>query len=121
MIPELVKASCSMAGASNKATQDGRLAGGLVQLRALDWDTTGPFQQAPLLITWHPAAGNGHAFTSLGWAGLLGSMTGASSAGLGVSEKVRVSVFLCCWCWVLLLLLLLMGSLCQREGISQHE
>lgn len=88
MIPELIKASCSMAGASGKATQAGRLVGGLVQLRALDWTTSGPFQKAPVLITWHPLAGNGHAFTSLTWAGMLGAMTGASEAGLGVSEKV---------------------------------
>jgi hypothetical protein len=94
MIPELIKASCSMAGASGKATQAGRLVGGLVQLRALDWTTSGPFQKAPVLITWHPLAGNGHAFTSLTWAGMLGAMTGASEAGLGVSEKVMLDCLL---------------------------
>lgn len=46
MFPELVKASCSMVGAWGSATTSG----GLVQLRALDWDTTTIMQNYPLLL-----------------------------------------------------------------------
>jgi hypothetical protein len=71
-----------------EATTAGAAAGKPVQLRALDWDTGGPFQQFPTLLTFHPNAGNGVAFTTLGWAGMLGSITGMSSSGMGVGEKV---------------------------------
>ena len=39
MIGELTKGSCSMYGAWGNATQDNKN----LQLRALDWDTDGPF------------------------------------------------------------------------------
>ena len=41
MIGELTKGSCSMFGAHSSATPDGNL----LQLRALDWDTDGPFKE----------------------------------------------------------------------------
>lgn len=82
MIPELIKASCSIVTAWGAATAGGAAAGKPVHLRALDWDTGGPFQKYPLLLTMHPGAGNGSTFTSLTWAGLLGSITGMSSSGM---------------------------------------
>lgn len=88
MIPELIKAACSIVVAWGEATAGGAAAGKPVHLRALDWDTGGPFQKYPLLLTMHPGAGNGSTFTSLTWAGLLGSITGMSSSGMGVGEKV---------------------------------
>jgi len=84
LFPELVKASCSMLGAWGSATAGSDM--GLVQLRALDWSTDSPLQQYPVLVTYHPT--DGHAHTVLGWAGLLGALTGMSSSGMGVSEKV---------------------------------
>ena len=86
MIPELIKASCSIVGAWDDATADKE---GLLQLRALDWTTSGPFQQFPLLLNYHPTDG-GHDFSILTWAGLVGAITGFSSAGMGVSEKVWI-------------------------------
>lgn len=83
MIAEWTRAQCSMLGAWGPASFDGRL----TQLRALDWDTDGPFQQWPTLIVYHPAAG-GVPNAVLGWAGMLGAITGVSSAGVGISEKV---------------------------------
>jgi len=80
--------ACSIVVAWGEATTAGSAAGKPVQLRALDWDTGGPFQQFPTLLTFHPNAGNGVAFTTLGWAGMLGSITGMSSSGMGVGEKV---------------------------------
>ena len=60
----------------------------LYQLRSLDWNTNGPFQEFPALFVYHPEAGNGHAFSSLSWAGFLGTLTGFSEAGVGLSQKV---------------------------------
>lgn len=82
MLPELIKAQCSIVGAWGSATASGSL----VQLRALDWDTDGPFQQYPVLATFHPTGGYAH--TTLGWAGLVGAITGFSSSGMAISEKV---------------------------------
>jgi len=83
MLPEAIKASCSIAGAWGQATATG----GLLQLRALDWGTDGPFQEMPLLATFHPDDGS-FAHSSLGWVGLYGTLTGYSESNLAVSEKV---------------------------------
>ncbi|CAE7857396.1 dcd1A [Symbiodinium sp. KB8] len=85
LFPELIKASCSMIGAWGPATAG--TDSGLVQLRALDWTTDGPFQQFPVVVVYHPST-QGHTFSTLSWAGLLGSITGYSAANIGVSEKV---------------------------------
>lgn len=85
MIAEWTRAQCSMLGAWGAAS----FTGFLTQLRALDWDTDGPFQQWPTLIVYHPdAASGGVPNAVLGWAGMLGAITGVSSAGVGISEKV---------------------------------
>eukprot|EP00698_Gefionella_okellyi_P020891 TRINITY_DN6653_c0_g1_i1.p1 TRINITY_DN6653_c0_g1~~TRINITY_DN6653_c0_g1_i1.p1 ORF type:complete len:440 (+),score=86.37 TRINITY_DN6653_c0_g1_i1:53-1321(+) len=89
MLPELIKAGCSMFGAWGPATAS--LNGSLIQLRALDWNTDGPFQQVPLVQVYHPNAGNGHAFAVVGFAGFVGAFTGFSSAPIGLSEKVWLS------------------------------
>lgn len=82
LIPELIKAQCSILGAWGPAT----VGGSLLQLRALDWDTDGPFQKYPTLVTWHPTTGANH--TTLAFAGLIGAITGISSNGMSISEKV---------------------------------
>ena len=84
MIAEWTRASCSIVGAWGAATPTGAL----TQLRALDWDTDGPFQKFPVVAVFHPPAGQGFAFATLGWAGMLGAITGVSSSGLALSEKV---------------------------------
>eukprot|EP01116_Phalansterium_solitarium_P023469 TRINITY_DN8231_c0_g1_i1.p1 TRINITY_DN8231_c0_g1~~TRINITY_DN8231_c0_g1_i1.p1 ORF type:complete len:429 (+),score=169.95 TRINITY_DN8231_c0_g1_i1:93-1379(+) len=84
MLPELVKAGCSIYGAWGQATATG----GMFQLRALDWDTSGPMQTYPVITIYHPAPGYGHPFANIAWAGFLSSITGLSSARLGMSEKV---------------------------------
>ena len=84
-IPEFIKAACSMVGAWGAASAGGSL----VQLRALDWGTDGPFQQFPLLTTFHPSGGAGGApFSTLSWPGMVGAITGWSSSGVAISEKV---------------------------------
>eukprot|EP00591_Stephanopyxis_turris_P011699 CAMPEP_0195508264 /NCGR_PEP_ID=MMETSP0794_2-20130614/1517_1 /TAXON_ID=515487 /ORGANISM="Stephanopyxis turris, Strain CCMP 815" /LENGTH=450 /DNA_ID=CAMNT_0040635175 /DNA_START=51 /DNA_END=1403 /DNA_ORIENTATION=- len=85
-IPELTRGSCSMFGAwgNATATRDGEL----LQLRALDWDTDGPFKNYPVLVVYHgeedPSFGN--TFASLGFAGFTGTITGMSKNPLAVSE-----------------------------------
>jgi hypothetical protein len=89
MLPELIKASCSIVGAWGDATAE--TDSELVQLRALDWDMNGPFQQFPVLLVYHPLEGDGHPFAVLSWAGLVGAITGYSSINTGISEKVWLS------------------------------
>lgn len=84
MLPELVQAACSMFGAWGKSTPGGAL----YQLRALDWDTSGPLQTYPTVTIYHPKPGNGHPFANVAWAGFIGTLSGMSSMPLAVSEKV---------------------------------
>jgi len=86
VIPEVIKAACSIIGAWGPATN----AGQLIQLRALDWGTDGPFQQWPLLTNYHPIDCS-FAHSSLGLVGLYGTLTGFSESKLAVSEKVWYS------------------------------
>jgi hypothetical protein len=44
IFPEMIRASCSIMGAWGPAVHSSAN-GGLLQLRALDWETAGPFQQ----------------------------------------------------------------------------
>ena len=78
MIPELFKAKCSMVGGWGEAVKEKDQ---LYQLRALDWDTDGGLQDFPMVMVYHPNKGNGHAFSTLTWPGLIGAVTGMSSAG----------------------------------------
>jgi isopenicillin-N N-acyltransferase-like protein len=71
-----------MFGAAGSATPDGHL----LQLRALDWDVDGPFKNYPTITVYHPRPGEGHAWANVGFAGFTASVTGFSSARLGVSE-----------------------------------
>jgi hypothetical protein len=87
MFPELIKAQCSLLGAWGPATIQGSAAGGLVQLRALDWDTVTPLIHYHQLNVYHPSSGQGHAFASLSWSGFIGSITGFSDQ-LAICEKV---------------------------------
>lgn len=89
LFPELIKAACSIIGAWGPAVADD--SGKLLQLRALDWTTDGPFQQFPTVMVYHPAEGYGHAYSVVGWAGMLGAISGYSSANMAISEKVWLS------------------------------
>lgn len=83
MIGELTKGQCSMFGAWGDATPSGSL----LQLRALDWDIDGPFQDYPQVTIYHASvAGEGRTFANVGWAGWIGLITGMSASALGISE-----------------------------------
>jgi len=80
---ELTKGTCSMFGAWGDAIE--HVTGvDLLQLRALDWDTGGPFPKYPAVVVYHPD--QGHAFANVGWIGWIGSITGMSSSQMAISE-----------------------------------
>ena len=84
MIGELTRGRCSMFGAWGEATG----AGALLQLRALDWETGGPFQRFPQVTVYHASdsARDGHSFVTVGWSGWIGAVSGMSDVALGISE-----------------------------------
>ena len=90
MIPELVKAHCSMVGAWGTAV-NASYASSLLQLRALDWATDSPLQRWPLVTVFHASVGR-NAFATLGWPGFNGALTGMSDAPFGICEKVQSSL-----------------------------
>ena len=81
LLPELIRMSCSIVGATGNSTPSG----GLNQLRALDFGG-GPFANYSLLTVYHPDAGN--SFASVGFAGFSNLVTGISQF-VGLSEKVH--------------------------------
>jgi hypothetical protein len=83
LLPELIKAGCSMYGAWSNSTTNG----GLMQLRALDWDDQAPIKKYPTVTVYHPNDGS-HVFANIGWPGLIGVITGYSDNNIGISEKV---------------------------------
>lgn len=81
MFPELTKAQCSMFGAWGTAVNK---EGFSYQLRALDFDTDGPFKDYPQVTVYHPS--EGYAYAQVGWPGSIGALTGFSSQQLAISE-----------------------------------
>ncbi len=85
-IPELIKATCSMFGGWGPAIPQGNT---VLQLRALDWQTDGPFNDFPLLTVFHPdhvQVPGSTPFATFGYPGFVGAITGFSSTPIGISE-----------------------------------
>ena len=82
LIGELTQGDCSMIGAWGNATAGGKT----LQLRALDWDTDGPFKDYPAVTVYHPTTPGAHPFTNVGLLAFIGAFTGQSSVQMGVSE-----------------------------------
>lgn len=85
LIPELLKASCSVGGWWGPATATGKL----IQLRSLDWEEHSPISKFPMITVYHPSEVGSVPFANIAWVGFLGSLTGYSSAKIGVSERLR--------------------------------
>jgi isopenicillin-N N-acyltransferase like protein len=83
MVGEASEWHCSLFGAWGKATES---TGHLLQLRALDYEVNAGIQNFPLVVVYHPNEGQGHAFANIGWAGVVGAVTGISSEQLAISE-----------------------------------
>jgi len=81
MFPELTKAQCSFFGAWGTSVAK---AGHNYQLRALDFDTDGPFKDFPQVSVYHPNEGS--AWAQVTWPANLGVLTGFSQQQLAISE-----------------------------------
>lgn len=88
LLPELIKAHCSMIGAWGPAISTKEDPSQLYQLRALDWATNGPFQKFATLLVYHPSTANTNNFVNFGFTGFVGSFTGISDKPIGICEKV---------------------------------
>eukprot|EP01127_Copromyxa_protea_P021124 TRINITY_DN7179_c0_g1_i1.p1 TRINITY_DN7179_c0_g1~~TRINITY_DN7179_c0_g1_i1.p1 ORF type:complete len:445 (-),score=71.80 TRINITY_DN7179_c0_g1_i1:193-1527(-) len=84
MIAGLTQGKCSMFGMWGQALAP-EYRNSLLQLRALDWDMDGPFRDHSALTVYHPTDGT-NAFINIGMVGFVGSLTGISSAQMGISE-----------------------------------
>ncbi|TFG96493.1 MAG: hypothetical protein E4H13_12075 [Calditrichales bacterium] len=81
LIGEASEWHCSLFGAWGKATAaDGHL----YQLRSLDYEVAANIQHHPVIVVYFPQ--EGHPFANITWAGVVGSISGISSAQLAVSE-----------------------------------
>lgn len=85
MLPEVIRMACTAFGAWGESTASGET---LVQLRALDFGA-GPFPNYTVIATHRDNPNNGdNAFVSVAFPGFVGSITGVSKSGVGISEKV---------------------------------
>jgi len=76
LIPELLKASCSILGACGPATENGQL----LHLRALDWEEHAPMSKWPTLTVYHSTEKGSIPFANIAWVGFIGALTGHSAA-----------------------------------------
>ena len=53
-------------------------------MRALDFDTVGPFKDFPQVTIYHPS--EGYSYANVGWPASIGLLTGFSSQQLAISE-----------------------------------
>jgi len=84
MFPEVIKAACTIVGATGAATPN-RL---LSHLRALDFGTDNPLRDSPQVTVHHNQAQGKASIANFGWSLMIGVLTGFSETGLGVGEKV---------------------------------
>jgi len=82
MFPELIKMACTAYGAWGDATGGN----GLVQVRALDFGG-GPFANYTVIQV-HREDPDSDPFVSVSFPSFVGVITGVSSSGVGISEKV---------------------------------
>lgn len=83
MIGEASEWHCSLFGAWGAAT---RSSGHVLQLRSLDYAVKAGIQKYPVITVHHPNPSEGHVFANIGWAGVVGAVTGISSERLAISE-----------------------------------
>lgn len=82
LIPELIRASCSMTGVWGPASIDTKL----VQLRALDWDYQAYLARYPTAAIYFPEEAGSNNFATFGFAGFVGAISGYSTKN-AISEK----------------------------------
>jgi hypothetical protein len=87
MLPEILKAGCSILGVFGKAT----VGGDLIHLRALDWDNKNPMHLFPTIVIYNLNEKGSHPFMNVAWAGFIGSLTGFGQY-TGVGEQLRKQI-----------------------------
>jgi len=85
LVPELLKAACSIMGAYGKSTTSGKL----VHLRSLDWEAHAPMSRWPQITVYHSSEPGSIPFANIGWPALIGSLTGYNSRKVGVGERLK--------------------------------
>ena len=80
MVPVVDSFSCSAIAVWGQASQDGHL----YQIRNLDWELETGVQDHPWIVVYHPDDGIPHA--NVGFAGMLGCITGINAKGIALSE-----------------------------------
>jgi len=85
MVPELIKAACTVAGVWGPATK----VGNTLHVRALDWDYKNPISKLPIVTVYHPSNPKWHTHANFAWVGFVGSMTGMSTK-VTLGEKVWI-------------------------------
>ncbi|MBN1345173.1 MAG: hypothetical protein JXQ73_20935 [Phycisphaerae bacterium] len=81
LIGEASEFHCSLYGAWGRAT---RADGHCYQLRCLDYAVRAEIQEYPTIVVHAPT--EGQPFANIGWAGMVGCVTGISAAPLAISE-----------------------------------
>jgi hypothetical protein len=101
MIPEMIKAHCTVLGAWGNST----VGSTLLHLQALDWDDKAPIAKYATITVYHPNASyegyidhfhdyykqrnyTSHTFANFGYPALIGSLGAYSEASIGLGSKV---------------------------------
>ncbi len=104
LLPELIKAACSVLGAWGQSTTSSAL----IHLRSLDWDEKAPIAKYAAVIVYHPNASydgyaknfhryykqtytSTHAFANFGYIGLIGSIGAYNEVSVGLGQKVWIT------------------------------
>jgi len=85
LMPELLKASCSIFGAYGNSTSTKKL----LHLRTLDWEAHAPQGKWPTITVYHSNEPSSVPFANIAWAGFQGTLTGYSSMKVGVGERLK--------------------------------
>ncbi len=104
LLPELIKAACSVLGAWGQSTTSSAL----LHLRSLDWDEKAPIAKFATVTVYHPNASyegyakyfhryykqpytTTHAFANFGYTGLIGSIGAYNEVSVGLGQKVWIT------------------------------
>lgn len=85
--PELTKAACTIVGATKAATPTGSI----MHLRGLDFSVNCPIKNYAQVTVYHESNGGPVALANVGWAGMIGVLTGISNTTIGIGEKVWIN------------------------------
>ena len=86
MLPELTQAHCTVFGSWGPASKDNKL----LHFRGLDWDAFAPINQFPVINLYEPTEEGSHAFSNIGYLGMVGTLTAMSKIGITAGEKVML-------------------------------